>query len=267
MTNAPSSGIIGVSRPKYAPQSWRMFASNAVIVPSDVAAIRTWSIWARPWWETAIASERVSIHLIGRPSSLDGPCAQRLLGADLELAAEAAADLGRDDAHVVLGDAHLHGVEQAQQVRDLRRGPDGQVAGAVLGDDAARLDRRARGAVVDDPLLDDDVGLGDRRVDVAAAHRPLVRLVRAERLVDEDLVLQRLLHVDDGRQRLVLDAHGLRGVDDVVLVLGDDHRDGVADVLDLAAGERPAHRGLDLDAGRRPRHRQRGERGRSCPRR
>ena len=113
------------------------------------------------------------------------------------------------------------------------------------------------GAVVDDPLLDDDVGLGDRGIDVAAAHRPLVRLVRAERLVDEDLVLQRLLHVDDDRQRLVLDAHGLRRVDDVVLVLADDHRDGVADVVDLAARERPAHGRLDLDAGRRPRHRQR----------
>ena len=145
-------------------------------------------------------------------------------------------------------------------MRHLRRGPDGQLTGAVLGDAAARLHRGAGGAVVDDPLLDDDVGVGERLLDVpAAAHRPLVGLVRAERRVDEDLVLQRLLDVDDDGQRLVLDLDVGGGVDDDVLVVADDERDGVADVADAVAGDRPALRGLDLDAGRRPGHRQRRE--------
>jgi hypothetical protein len=147
--------------------------------------------------------------------------------------------------------------EQPHEVGHLRRGPDRQLAGAVLGDQAARLYRRARGAVVDDPSLDHDVGVGERLLDVASAHRPLVRLVRAERLVHERLVPQRLLDVDDDRQRLVLDVHLLRRVDDRVLVHADDHRDPLADVADLAARQRPALGRRDLHAGRRPRHRQR----------
>ena len=41
---------------------------NAVSVPSRLAPIFTYAIWSRPWWVTAMFSERVSIHLTGRPS-------------------------------------------------------------------------------------------------------------------------------------------------------------------------------------------------------
>ena len=59
-------------------------------------------------------------------------------------------------------------------------------------------------------------------------------------VVDERrAVLERRLGVDDDRQRVVLDEDVLGGVDDRVAVLADDDRDGVADVLDLALGERP----------------------------
>ena len=51
--------------------------------------------------------------------------------------------------------------------------------------------------------------------------------------------------------------HLLGGVDDGVLVVADDDRDGLADVLDLALGERPVLGRLDLDARRDPGHRQR----------
>ena len=66
-------------------------------------------------------SERVSIHLTGRPSLRDAQREQDLLAVDLQLGAEAAADVGRDHAHAVLGHAELEGEEQAQEVRDLRR--------------------------------------------------------------------------------------------------------------------------------------------------
>ena len=123
----------------------------------------------------------------------------------------------------------------------------------------ARLDRRAGDAVVDDPPLDHDVGLGPRRVHVAAADRPLVHLVGAEVGVDERLgVVDRLLGIDDDRQRVVLDEHLLGGVDDAVLVVAEDDRDALADVLDLALGERPVLGRLDLDARRHPGHRQAG---------
>ena len=52
----------------YAPKSARMSAWNAVIEPSFFTPIRTLAIWSRPWWQTCMFSERVSIHLTGRSS-------------------------------------------------------------------------------------------------------------------------------------------------------------------------------------------------------
>ena len=66
-----------------------------------------------------MCSERDSIHLIGRPSLRDAQPSSDLLAVDLQLGAEAAADVRRDHAHLVLGHAELEGDEQAQEVRDL----------------------------------------------------------------------------------------------------------------------------------------------------
>ena len=77
-------------------------------------------------------------------------------------------------------------------------------------------------------------------VHVAAADRPLVDLVGPELRVDErGAVLERLLGVDDHRQRVVVDEHLLGGVDHGVLVLADHDGDALADVLDLVLGQRP----------------------------
>ena len=72
-----------------------------------------------------------------------------------------------------------------------------------------------------------------------------------------DDVLERLLRVDDDRQRVVLDDDLLGGVDDAVLVAADHDGDGLADVLDGVARQRPRLGRLDLDARRHPRHRHR----------
>ena len=129
---------------------------------------------------------------------------------------------------------------------------------AVVREDAARLDRRARRAVVDHAALDDHVGGGEAGLEVAAAERPLVALVRAELLVDERrAVVERRLDVGDHRQRVVLDQDLLGGVDDRVAVRADHERDRVADVVDLVLGDRPVRRVVDVDPRRHPRHRQR----------
>ena len=134
------------------------------------------------------------------------PRAADLLGVDLQLGAEAAADLGGDHADPVLADAEHDREEQAQEVRHLGRAPDRQLVGAVVGQHAARLDRRAGDAMVDDATLDDDVGLGEAGLEVAAAQRPLAHLVGPELLVDERRsVLERRLGIGDHRQRVVLD--------------------------------------------------------------
>ena len=49
-------------------------------------------------------SERVSIHFTGRPSLRASAQHERLLAVGVELRAEAAADVGRDHAQVVLAD-------------------------------------------------------------------------------------------------------------------------------------------------------------------
>ncbi len=142
-------------------------------------------------------------------------------------------------------------------MRDLGGARERERARAVVREHAARLDRRAHRAVVDDPALDDHLGRFEAGFEVAAAQRPLVALVGAEVRVDEIAALVGLLQVHDHRQRLVLDGDELRGVDDGVAIGADHQRDGVTDVMDLVLGQRPVRRVLDLDPRRDPGHRQR----------
>ena len=197
------------------------------------------------------------LHRPAEPARAPGH--ERLLGVHLQLRAEAAADVGGDHADALLGDAELAGQERAHEERDLRGRGQRQGVAAPLGHHRAWLDRRSRRAVVDDAPLDDLVRLGEPGLEVAAAQRPLEGLVRPEVLVDDrSAVLERLLRVGDDRERVVLDHDLLGRVDHRVLVLAEDDRDRVADVADLAAGQRPVVGRAHLHAGRRPGHRQRG---------
>ena len=45
-------------------------ALQPVTVPSLFAPSVTSMIWSRPWWLVVMCSERVSVHLTGRPSRL-----------------------------------------------------------------------------------------------------------------------------------------------------------------------------------------------------
>ena len=189
--------------------------------------------------------------LARRPSAAD------LLGVDIELGTETAPDLRSDHTDPVLADAEQYREEQTQEVRNLGGAPDGQPVAAILGQHPARLDRPTGHAMVDDATLDDDVGLGEAGLEVAAAKRPVAHLVGPELLVDQRRsVLERLLRIGDHRERVVLDDDVLGRVDDRVAVIADHERDRIADVLDLALGQHPVIGGVDLDAGRHPRHRQ-----------
>ena len=78
--------------------------------------------------------------------------ADALLGVDEDLGAEAAADVRRDDAQLVLGrDADERRDHQARDVRVLAGGVEREAVGAavVLADRGARLDRVRHQAVVD----------------------------------------------------------------------------------------------------------------------
>ena len=201
---------------------------------------------------------RAGLDPLDRPPELArGPARDQLLAVDLELGAEAAADVGGDHANVVLGQAEQQRHEQPHEVRHLGRGPERQRTRAVVGQHAPRLDRRAGDPVVDDLALDDHVGVGEPRLDVASGQRPLVHLVGAECLVDEWPSRERGLGIDDRRQRFVLDDHVLDRVVDRVAVVADHHRDRIPDVVDDPARQRPVLGVVDVDARRHPRHRQR----------
>ena len=69
--------------------------------------------------------------------------------------------------------------QEAKDVRILRRVPQRQLAGcaAPLRERRARLHRVRDEPLLDDALLDDDFGVRERGVDVAACDRPVEGLV------------------------------------------------------------------------------------------
>ena len=83
----------------------------------------------------------------------------------MNLLAEAAADIGHDDADVVDSERLRDGL--VDDFRRLRVAPDVQPLRRVLGDDRERLERRRAVAMNLQVVADDLVGARERRVDVA----------------------------------------------------------------------------------------------------
>ena len=178
---------------------------------------------------------------------LDGPAehagqlqGEDLLAVHLQLAAEAAADVRRDDAQVLLGDPRAEGEHDAEDVGDLRRRPDRHLVAHAhgCGDDRTRLHERRHDPLVHETALDDDVRLGGHLV-VSAAEVVDVAGVVGRGVMDERAARgHRIDHVDDGGQRLVLDVD--RG-DRVLRERGtgrEDDGDHVADMPHLVARQR-----------------------------
>jgi hypothetical protein len=81
----------------------------AVIWPSRVAPMRMRWIVAGRCVVLLIISGRCSATLTGWPAALRTERGEQRVGADEQLAAEAAADEGRDQPHVLLRDAERRG--------------------------------------------------------------------------------------------------------------------------------------------------------------
>ena len=142
--------------------------------------------------------------------------AEQLLGVDVELRAERPTDAGRHDPHLVLGDAEGEGGHDLQDVRDLGGRVQRHAAAERLrhGGHRPRLHRHRDETLLDVALLDGVGGGGERGVDgvLADLELPRVALVRARVVVDDDPVAQRVLEVDHGGERLVLDVDGAERV-------------------------------------------------------
>ena len=111
---------------------------TAVSWPSASAASSMSWIWPRPWMVASAFSVRSSIQRTGHAVLAGERDAEQLLGVDVELRAEAAADRRGDDAHLVLGDAERERHHDLEDVGDLRGRVEREVAAERLGHGARR---------------------------------------------------------------------------------------------------------------------------------
>ena len=165
-------------------------------------------------------------------------------GVDRHLVAEPAADVRRHDPDHVLGQLRDERHGRPDDVRRLRRHVDGELAGArvVVGDRAAALDRRRVAARVVQLERGHDVGLrerplGGRGVADLPAVAGVVDLAVLVVADDRRVRRGRLLRIDDGGQRLVLDVDGLAPVLGDVRVVGDDDAHLLALEAHLVGGQ------------------------------
>ena len=171
-----------------------------------------------------------------------------VLRVQADLVAEAAADVLGDEAELVDPGAerrrHPDRADARHLVVAVQR-PLGRAL-VVLDERARALERRRGEAVEVQPLdLDHVVGLGERLVDVAPVEDPRPHGVGAGVVVKDRLVLQRLLGVDENRQRVVLDLDQVGRVARELARRGADCRDRLARVPDPPHRERVV---LDVSA-------------------
>ena len=152
---------------RYAPMLAVVLTRMARNLPSLSSASSAFVTWSRPWASERNDSLRSAVHFTGRLTCFDAQ-GDHVLGVEVDLRAEAAADVGRDDAHLVLGQPeHERGHQQPLDVRVLVRDVQrvAVVGAVVLAVRGARLDRVRHQAVVDELELGDVRGLRERRVD------------------------------------------------------------------------------------------------------
>src|SRR5271165_1822612 len=114
-------------------------------------------------------------HLLARQRDLHRPARaprqkrrRELVRERFRLAAEAAADRRRDDAHLAAWHAQHRTRDAVQIVRSLRAAPQREFAvAAVVRDDRMLLDRRMSVAFEEILVFEDAIGVGETGLDVA----------------------------------------------------------------------------------------------------
>lgn len=159
------------------------------------------------------SSRRASSSRTGRPAA----CGSVRFEVEIAFAAEAAAQRRHDHPHVRLCKPECSGDARARGEGCLCRAPDRDPPSVPLRESPVRLDRDGMGHVRLVALRDDQVGLGQSLLNVAlhlrhdaavvpAAHDPRLCFVRLPERMDKRCALaQRLVRVEDGLERLVVD--------------------------------------------------------------
>ncbi len=165
---------------------------------------------------------------------------RRFVGEGARLCAEPAAHIGDDHPDA----RRVQPVDGRQHVA----GGMGALAGRVVHEAAvvgpvrsrrAGFDGRSGQALVDDPLLDHDLGAAEVR---PRARREPLHHVRADVRKQQLLVTQRRLRIDDHGERLVIDHHQVGSVAPARSVLGHDCDDRLThEPHHATSDERSAH--------------------------
>ena len=215
-----------------------ILARMPTIVPSAVKPISQSTMSSLAWKEFSRCSRRSSIHLTGARIWRANQQVERLLGKDVTLEPEAAADVGTDHPQLVLREAHDVRRTSADEVRRLRRGPQREIAvGLGPGERRAPLHRMRAVAIGVEALPQDEGRPGKGAVDVSDGGRQPHHRVVTELLVDEGRPgLHRGLGIDHRLERLVLDLDQLGAILGDVAAVGEHRRHRLADVADLADG-------------------------------
>ena len=171
-------------------------------------------------------------HVLDRPSQQLAHRRDRdLLPVDVQLDPEPAADIGRDDPDQVLGDAE-HARQRVLLVPGrLVRAVHGEpaLAGIVIGDDAAHLQRHAAMAGEGEAPLHDMRGPFQRRFGLARPDRRGEAEIAAELGMDQrGALVERAVPNRGRRQRLPRDRDLARRVLGLRAARGDDGGDGLA---------------------------------------
>ena len=152
---------------------------------------------------------------------------------DRPLGAERAADIGRDDAHMMLRDSECRRQCGAQAMGSLRRCPDRHLIGHrhEIDENGARFDERGLHPLIAQPDINDVAGSRERCIDIAAFDLPGVGEVVAPFRVEQRRVLrQRRFGIHHHVKRFVIDLHQFGGIGRRIEILGQHDRHGIADM-------------------------------------
>ena len=142
-----------------------MSAASPSIRPDRSTASSAVTISSNAWLVPIRSSIRSLVHFTARSELARREADEELLGIERRLAAEAAADVGRDHPQPVARQVERLGQAVAQDAGNLRRRMQGELvaAGVVFGKAGARLDRRGGLAAHAKAAADRREGLGERR--------------------------------------------------------------------------------------------------------
>ena len=203
------------------------------MVPSRSQAISRSQTTSRAWLVAIRCSRRSSIHFTGRPAVFDANGNEEVLGIELAAHAEGAADVAFDHGDGVFREHELRGEDAPDREGNLRGAVDRQMTARRIPvrEQPARFHRHRGVALHPEALAPHVRRVLERGVGVAA-HRGQRRGAVRRRAVDQQSVVR--ARSGGRRQRFDIELDRFQRIFGRRRAVGDDDRDRLADIADLA---------------------------------